>query len=231
MKTTQPPVPFSFLAILLASLTLYSCNFPGNLKTKTGSKDSLNTNITQKSKPKDSIIEKLSGGMTLKVIPATSIGRLQLKMEVDGSPVFKLLGRADSGDAAMCKSWSMWYWKDAAGTKKEFDMYAVCDPDVDMKKTIQILRVEGTDFLTRRGSSKSGGLKELKVQYPDLSRLGEFSNPEGETITLWDDIKAGIAFELPYPGTGKNISAVMVHQPGKKITETYLPFYSAVRKE
>jgi hypothetical protein len=219
-----------YSGMALCSLILFSCNFsaPGNLHSSVTDSAAAAGKATA---PVDSIVYKLAGGPVLKVTPGTSIGKLQLKMELDRSPAFELLGKADSSDAAMCKSWSMWYWKDSAGIQKEFDLYAVCDPDVDMKKTIQVLRIQGADFMTRRGSSKLSSLAELKAQYPEISRLGEFSNPEGASITLWDDIKAGIAFELPYPDTGKNISAVMIHQPGKKITETYLPFYQVTRKK
>src|SRR3546814_4847802 len=76
--------------------------------------------------------------------------------DVCSSDLFDRLGKPDSGDAAMCKSWAMWYWKDSIrNTSNEFDVYSSCDPDLDMRKSIQILRLSGAKFITDLGISES----------------------------------------------------------------------------
>jgi hypothetical protein len=176
--------------------------------------------------PADSLLLKLGTGKSISVVPGRSVGSLHIKEE--DSVVFNVLGRADSGDAAMCKSWAMWY-DNPANPAGEVDIFSECDPDVDMRKTIQQVRLAGLDFTTSNGLNAQSSYADIRKAHPQAVILGRFNTPREGTVVLLDDVEAGIAFAIKSanvdPPGNALCSSIVVHVPGKKATETYLPFY------
>src|SRR5690606_23522080 len=123
IRKSCPFLIISFIALLVIG----ACT--GN-KTQNSSKISQTDSTKNKTQAIDSVKLKLSDSDTIFVIAGKSLGRFELKQEVEQAQLFDILGKADSADAAMCKSWSMWYL-DKSSPKKELDVYAVCDADVD----------------------------------------------------------------------------------------------------
>lgn len=176
--------------------------------------------------PVDTVLNKIANGDSLIVAPGGSIGALVLETMLSDS-IMARLGRADSSDAAMCKSWSMWYWSDSIRhSSNEFDVYAACDPSLDMRKSIQILRLSGAKFITDRGISEKSTRDEVKTMFPTIQSFGTFLTPDGKEIVLLDDPVSGISFEFNASDSLKNIAGIVVYQPGSKLTDAYLPFYS-----
>jgi len=208
-------ISFSLTAILIILLMIGACaGNPDQNAQETSQADSLKQDI-------NSVKLKLSDSDTVFVMPGQSLGRFKLDQEVEQAQLFNILGEADSADAAMCKSWSMWYL-DKKSPKKELDVYAVCDAKVDMRKTIQIIRLKNVDFTTEKGISSSSTLSQLKAAYPEAESTEYVETETSMKTILFDDIASGIAFET----TNDQITSVAIHQAGKKITETYLPFYN-----
>lgn len=206
---------FFLLTVIILSIAACTNNANKN------SVDTLQENSSEdKTQPVDSVKLKLSDSDTIFVIAGKSLGRFELNQEVEQAQLFDILGKADSADAAMCKSWSMWYL-DKNSPKKELDVYATCDPKVDMRKTIQILRLSNVDFTTDKGISSTSTLNELKIAYPAAQSIEDIETSSSIKITLIDDIASGIAFEI----SNNQITSVAIHTPGEKITDTYLPFY------
>jgi len=213
IKKSLPFLIISFITILIIGACTGNMNQNSQKASQT---DSTKTGM----QTIDSVKLKLSNSDTVFVQAGKSLGRFELKQEVEQAQLFNILGKADSADAAMCKSWSMWYL-DKKSPEKELDVYAVCDADVDMRKTIQIIWLNNVDFTTEKGISSTSTLNQLKAAYPTAESMEGIETSSSKKITLVDDVDSGIAFEI----TNDKITSVAIHTPGEKITNTYLPFY------
>lgn len=170
----------------------------------------------------DTIVSKFTDQEIIRVVAGNSIGDFLLDQEVEDSNLFNRLGEVDSADAAMCKSWSMWYFGDEANEDtQEFDVYAACDADIDMKKSIQVMRLSNVDFELDNGISYGTNLSVLKESYPDAVELTFTDATSDMIIQVYDDVAAGIAFEL----RNDEVRAVIVHAPNQGIENMYMPFY------
>ena len=155
------------------------------------------------------------------IVAGKSIGKFHLQQELEQSEVFDILGEADSTDAAACKSWSMWFLDGESSPQKEFALYAACDPVFDMRKSVKILRLANADFVTKRGITNKSTLRDLQELLPEKTSIQNLKTSKDELVTLVDIESEGIAFEI----VDTKIRAVIVHEPGEKLTDTYLPFY------
>lgn len=172
----------------------------------------------------DIIVAKFTDQSIIRVVAGNSIGDFLIDQEVEESNLFNRLGEVDSADAAMCKSWSIWYLEDKntpAHPVAEFDVYSACDAEIDMKKSIQVMRLNEVDFEMDNGISFGDDLSIIKESYPDAVELS-FTDALSDTIVrVYDDVEAGIAFEL----RDDEVRAVIVHVPNQGIENMYLPFY------
>lgn len=170
----------------------------------------------------DTVISKFTDQETIRVVAGNSIGDFLIGQEVEESNLFNRLGEVDSADAAMCKSWSMWYFDDEVnGAGREFDLYSACDADIDMRKSIQIMRLSNIEFELDNGISLGDDLSVLKESYPNANELIYTDASNGAIIQVFDDVAEGIAFEL----SNDVVRAVIVHVPDQSIENMYLPFY------
>lgn len=172
----------------------------------------------------DTIIAKFTDQETIRVVPGNSIGDFLIDHEIEESNLFNRLGEVDSSDAAMCKSWSMWYFSDndqVSETNPEFDVYASCDPDLDMRKSIRVMRLRNIEFALDNGISLGTDLSVLKENYPEGRQLSFTHTNTGNPVIVYDDLASGVAFEI----TDSKVRAVIVHTPDQEIQHSYLPFY------
>lgn len=218
MSLIKTSFPF-LIVLLISSQFIIGCtgNSAQNSQEVSQVDSSQNTAV-------DSVKLKLSDSDTIFVIAGKSLGRFELKQEVEQAQLFDILGKADSSDAAMCKSWNMWHL-DKRSPKKELDVYAVCDADVDMRKTIQIMRLSHVNFITEKGITSTSTLGELKTAYPNAESIEGIETSSSTQITLIDDVASGIAFEI----NNDQVTSVSIHAPGEKIINTYLPFYKQIK--
>src|SRR5690606_30171853 len=120
----------------------------------------------------DTIVSKFTDQEIIRVVAGNSIGDFLIDQEVEDSNLFNRLGEVESADAAMCNSWCMWCFGDEANeVTREFDMYAGCDADIDMKKSIQVRRLSNVDLELDNGISCGTNLSVLKESYPDAVEL------------------------------------------------------------
>lgn len=172
----------------------------------------------------DTNIAKFTDQEVIRVVAGNSIGDFLIDQEVEESNLFNRLGEVDSADAAMCKSWSMWYLDDddrVTEFTQEFDVYAACDADIDMKKSIQVMRLSNVDFSLDNGISLGTDLAILKETYPEASEYIFTHAVTDAPVKVYDDVATGVAFEL----TDDEITAVIVHSPEQSIENMYLPFF------
>lgn len=180
--------------------------------------DSLATLQTEEA-PGDSLFLKIAGNTgQLKVTGALAAGVLKLKAPSEN--LTKLLGKADSTAVDMCKDFSFWH-SDGSGS---LSIYSLCDNDLDMRKSIQLIRVRGYPFVTGQGISEQSSYADIRKIYPGIQPAGKFVK-DGQTIFVADDIQKGIAFELTDTTAGGRCLAVLAHLPGKAATTTTIPLY------
>lgn len=173
----------------------------------------------------DTIIPKFTDQEVIRVVAGNSIGDFLIDQEVGESNLFNRLGEVDSSDAAMCKSWSMWYFKEGEQVLEstpEFDVYASCDPNLDMNKSIQLMRLSYIDFALDNGIAMGTSVSVLKESYPDALQLSFTDVASDNAIAVYDAVAAGVAFEV----REDQVTAVLVHVPGQGIENSYLPFYA-----
>ncbi|MFS8615198.1 MAG: hypothetical protein FWJ85_00130 [Solitalea sp.] len=166
----------------------------------------------------DPLIAKIvSDPGVLRIKAGQSAGILQLKMPSDS--VFHLLGSADSTAAAMCKDLSAWHSESA-----RLRIYSLCDNDLDMRKSVQVLAVCGVPFETAEGITAQSSLPEIRQHYPGTRLLGQIA-PNAQSGYLAGDTTRGIAFALSDTTAAGRIQCVLIHLPGKSVTSTNIPFY------
>lgn len=152
-----------------------------------------------------------------RLVAGESVGDFRLGQEMEESGLFDRFGTADSSDAATCKSWTMWFPEEG----QEVGVYAACDSALDMKKSIQLIRLAGIAFLSDKELTEKSTSQHVKRFYP-AALEEEFSGPAGGKVVLYDAVDAGIAFEV----AADSIRSVIIHPPGKKLSEYHLPFLS-----
>lgn len=152
-----------------------------------------------------------------RVVAGQSVDEFRLGQEVEESGLFDDLGQADSVDAATCKSWSMWFPQEG----QELDVYAACDSALDMKKSIQLIRLAGIAFISDKELTEKSNPQQLKRLYP-AALEEDYRSAQGEKVVLFDAVESGIAFEV----ADDQIRSVIIHAPGNKLSDYYLPFLS-----
>ena len=170
----------------------------------------------------DPVIQKLAARTGAQVVPGKSVGNIKLG-EVN-EKLNSILGEPVMGDAAMCKSWSRWKWGDPAHVVEIFES---CDPQKDMRKTVQQIRIAGVPLGTRDDISTKSTFAQINGRFQDLVTEATFTSREtGKPLIVLDQVEQGIAFVVD--ATGKrpdpegNCHMIIIHLPGKKAIDTYL---------
>lgn len=171
----------------------------------------------------DPLFLKLTGNSgLLEVSAGGAAGILQLKAPSD--TLHALLGKADSTAVDMCKDLSS--WTSGEGTLR---IYSLCDNDLDMRKSMQIISVTGFPFTTDAGVSAESTFQEIKQSYPGIKLLGKVPG-QAQTFFVADDAEQGIAFELSDTSASGRCLGVLIHLPGKPVTATNIPLYPSLEK-
>lgn len=151
------------------------------------------------------------------IIPGKSIGKISLKENAE--EVYKILGKPDSGDAAMGKSLSTWY---ANHNPKGYQTQIFCSrnmgsPDENTSRVKQI-RVTSPFFKTKEGIGAGSTLAQIQTKFKVVKTA---SYPDKKPpYQIYDD-KKSIAFEID---NNQKCMAVIVYLPGDRGGITYLSF-------
>lgn len=216
----------AYVILFTGLFLLASCNAPRQDKgSEQHAGDSLaaGTKDEGAAAPADPLFLKLAGSNgSLGVSAGKAAGILQLKAPSD--TLHTLLGKADSTAADMCKDLSAW-------TSGEGDLriYSLCDNDLDMRKSMQVIAISGFPFTTASGVSGQSTFAEIKQRYPGLRVLGKV-NRQAQTFFVADDVKQGIAFELSDTTSDGRCLGVLVHLPGKDVISTNIPLYPGFKR-
>lgn len=151
------------------------------------------------------------------VIPGKAIGNISLGR--DAAPLMELMGKPDSGDAAMGKAVSMWI-----SGKHLTAIYTERNMGVDDTSRIKQIRSTWPGFLTDDNIGVGVTLKDIERRMP-VARLGEYT--EGKDTFALYTAREGISFEI---NRDDQCTGIIVHPPGSDPTAVYLPFHSGLRK-
>jgi hypothetical protein len=162
-----------------------------------------------------------------------SIGYVSINEKME--PVTAELGTPDDGDAAMGKALSIWRskpsGKGADTVSHTITIFSTTNfGDKEEAPRVQNIRVTSPFFKTVEMIRCGSTLAFIKLQYPAVKKpIAAYTDKaSGEVITIYDDQKQGISFEINPEG---KCIGIAVHKPGKKIIDTYLPMFPDLKKE
>ncbi|MES2826935.1 MAG: hypothetical protein V4687_02215 [Bacteroidota bacterium] len=150
------------------------------------------------------------------IVPGKRIG--QISINESGEDVHKKLGVPDAGDAAMGKSISIWFANKDTTSYVTQIYFSRGQEDDDVQRVKQI-RVTSPAFKLNNEIGVGSALDRVKTAY-QLIKTATFTE-KGVKLFLYDDSKAGIAFDVH----NNVISGITVHEPGREAAKTYLSFF------
>ncbi|MBF9255187.1 hypothetical protein I2I11_17955 [Pontibacter sp. 172403-2] len=156
------------------------------------------------------------------IVPGQRVGQVELGMPA--AVVNNILGKADSGDAAMGKALSFWVSKTGNGPREYVAVYTVNDFDGsgDGPKVDQV-QVTSPQFKTIDGTGTGDALSQIRKQFSHLRPLAYYTNQKNQQVYIYDDQPQGIAFEITVADS--LCTAITVHRQGTDVTDTYLPVH------
>ncbi|SEN63892.1 hypothetical protein SAMN05216436_11950 [bacterium A37T11] len=152
------------------------------------------------------------------LVPGVSAGKT--KLDEPGDSVFKRLGKADAGDAAMGKAVAFWY-TDGDSTGNVLSIYTSRDMGNDETARVKRIRVTSPSFKTNTGLGAGSNKKAIEMGF--VVKPQESYQKDGKKVTILD-APEGIAFEVD--DTGKCL-AVIIH-PRTDSYGSYLPLRTGV---
>lgn len=137
-----------------------------------------------------------------------------------GAELYKKLGRPDQGDAAMGKAVSTWISKKDSTVATT--IYFTTDfADKDVASRVNQIRITSPAFMTAENIGVGSTKKEIEKIYGLVKRSGYYSSfINGDTISVYDHINKGIAFEIN--AKQKICVGISIHKPGDHAFQTYL---------
>lgn len=148
------------------------------------------------------------------LLPGQSAGEISIGQDV--TEALKILGKADSSDAAMQKTVAFWYQghdRDSAS----FAIYTARDTGDHPLARIKQIRLTSPKYQTKDGLGVSSPLAALKNKF-EFKKINAV-NDAGKKYEIYDSTK-GIAFEMGQEG---NCTAIIIHPENEPLTATYLP--------
>ena len=159
------------------------------------------------------------------------IGKISLGSNAD--KLEQLLGKPDFSDAAMGKAWLTWYSKrrDEHNNRNELNIYTTYADSTMRTKTVKQIRVTSPFYITADSLQVYNDLARIQEVYPDLVSEGTYKEQKGgRMIYLYDAIAQGIAFEAAEANGQQICIGMIVHEPGKKVTDIYITLHPDLKK-
>ena len=195
-----------YLMIPLLAAALISCKQKGTTIEKTDSLKTIDT-ISKADDRGDALTDRPIDPKQL-IVPGKSIGQMSINESMDS--VYAVLGRPDSGDAAMGSSLAIWYAKhDTAGYKTSIFARHNYGGKDEVTQHIRKILITSPWFKTAEGVGNGSALKEIKQHY--ALKQGQGYQAKGKTIGVYYDVSKGISFEID-PATNKCVG-ILVHRP------------------
>lgn len=159
------------------------------------------------------------------IVPGKSIGQIKLEAPAQSLTV---LGKPDGGDAAMMKAWRIWY---SRKKDKRIDSSHLVAAFTAMRSAdtqyVKQIRVNSPQFKTVKGVGAGSSMAAIKKAYPGIELVQTYESAnKARRIAVYQDTKAGIAFETSNSRSKKPVcSMVVVFDPGESAAG-YLDFHA-----
>jgi hypothetical protein len=159
------------------------------------------------------------------IVPGKSIGQIKLEAPAQSLAV---LGKPDGGDAAMMKAWRIWY---SRKKDKSIDSSHLVAAFTAMRSAdtqyVKQVRVNSPRFKTVKGVGAGSSMAAIKKAYPAIALVQTYESAnKARRIAVYQDTKAGIAFETSNSRSKKPVcSMVVVFDPGESAAG-YLDFHA-----
>jgi hypothetical protein len=154
--------------------------------------------------------------------PGESAGKFRLGQDMDS--IFALLGKPDDGDAAMGKAWGIWH---GADTIAVYSTYA--DSNMNRRTARQIV-VSGEGYRTGNGIGRNTPLETIRESFPALQPAATYVSDANDTLWVYDEQAAGIAFDIRKKDGQLLCNAVTIHNKQEPVTATYLTIHAGWKK-
>lgn len=151
------------------------------------------------------------------IVPGKGIGLTSINEPTETA--MKNLGKPDEGDAAMGKSMNTWFSKNNPGYKTQVYSSTQFGSNGD-RPLVKSIRITNPFFQTANGLKPGSHYKDILASFNGLLLSGSYKSPQG-TVKVYDDTRAGIAFEINEQNT---CVGICVHEAGEEAFVQYLPF-------
>lgn len=223
----------TFLAYLFITALLCACNNTESKKVKatdTLFKDSASAQPivakgdTSKSSAAFSTNDTIYAGK--------GVGDLLLDKNME--EIAAIYGKPDEADGAMGKAVSKWNIKPSGKAEDTVASTIIIYSSSNMgakdeRPKAKIIRLTSPVFKTEKSTGVGTTLAFIKFRHPEIKKpIAQYKSLTDTSVyTIYDDIKAGLAFEV---NAADKCSAVIIHKPNQKATDSYIPLYPGFKK-
>jgi hypothetical protein len=226
------------LFIFFASLIFIECN--NNTSTDATSTDTIHDTVFQKQDTagvnndttivnNNTTANSPATESNAVLIAGESVGKISLG--TDASTLQSILGKPDMSDAAMGKAWTSWYGKkrDEHNNKTELNVYTAYKDTSMREQTVQQIRTTSSFFVTADSIHVYSSLDDIKNKYA-VKKAAQYKSSDGRAITLYDDKKDGIAFEIAPANTQNICTGIIIHPKNKSVNDIYIMLHPDMKR-
>lgn len=154
------------------------------------------------------------------IIPGERLGHIFIGENAEN--LDSVLGKPDISDAAMGKAWLTWNGNlNSEGNPARLDIYTTYKDSTMQEKTVQQIRTTSPYFSTASGVGVQTDFNAVQQKFPSMKEVANYS--ESDTVyKIFDDQKAGIAFEFRLMDNRNVCSGIIIHMKNKPVTDTYI---------
>jgi hypothetical protein len=217
--------------IFFASLMFIACN--NHSASEATSTDTIHDTVFQKpdtaaSNQTPPANSSEADGNTV-LIAGESVGKISLG--TDASTLQSILGKPDMSDAAMGKAWTTWYGKkrDEHNNKTELNVYTAYKDTSMREQTVQQIRTTSSFFVTADSIHVYSSLDDIENKYA-VKKAAQYKSSDGRTITVYDDKKNGIAFEIVSANTQNICTGIIIHAKNKSVNDIYIMLHPDMKR-
>jgi hypothetical protein len=226
------------LSITLASSLCIACNAGKDKAATTNNTitDTAKTNTVTSTDPVQqtgAISDTIPVPANRLIVPGKSIGLTSLDQKIEEAT--KHLGPPASEDAAMGgKELDIWYSKPVIhGTDtviNETDIFFTSNMNVegsDQTTRVKHIRITSGFFATAQHIHNGSSHDSIQMNFPGIKKIAVYISPKTKKqVTIYDDSKSGIAFEID---DQHKCVGITVHKPGDMAYETYNSLFGDVK--
>ncbi len=217
--------------LIIISLCILSCNAPETTKksSTTAQSKSSDTLVSVRNRDLDTVATSIKDTQPLQnttkapsniylIVPGKMIGSVYINEPAPD--VYRVLGAAQEGDAAMGKSIQTYISK--SNPMHKTTLYTSISQGNEAFHRVKQIRVNSPSFKTATGIGVGATKQDILKQFPNLKTAGNYRNTQLNTIIFYEiDKTKGICFEFD---TDETCTGVTVLEPGHELFG-YLAFF------